>query len=88
MELMRDHYEGTEMDMTKDIGAGPYTCPYRWRPMTWKVDSVDYIHERATSTQQTGFVFVAQSRSWLPDAVGGRLGRPDHPKRQKTGHDH
>lgn len=71
MELMRDHYEGTEMDMTKDIGAGPYTCPYRWRPMTWKVDSVDYIHERATSTQQTGFVFVAQGRSWMPDPIGG-----------------
>ncbi len=71
MELMRDHYEGTKMDMTNDIGAGPFQCPYRWRPMTWKVDSVDYVHERATSTQQTGFVFVAQSRSWLPDPIGG-----------------
>lgn len=71
MELMRDHYEGTEMDMTKDIGAGPYTCPYRWRPMNWKVDSVEYINERATSTQQTGFVFVAQGRSWMPDPIGG-----------------
>jgi len=71
MELMRDHFEGTEMDMTKDIGAGPYTCPYRWRPMTWKIDSVDYIHERATSTQQTGFVFVAQGRSWMPDPIRG-----------------
>ncbi|HSN50222.1 MAG TPA: C69 family dipeptidase, partial [Bacteroidales bacterium] len=71
MELMRDHYEGTKMDMTKDIGAGPYACPYRWRPMSWKIDSVEYINERATSTQQTGFVFVAQSRSWLPDPVGG-----------------
>lgn len=71
MELMRDHYEGTKMDMTYDIGAGPFQCPYRWRPMTWKVDSVNYVHERATSTQQTGFVFVAQSRSWLPDPIGG-----------------
>ncbi len=71
MELMRDHYEGTKMDMTKDIGAGPYACPYRWRPMSWEIDSVEYINERATSTQQTGFVFVAQSRSWLPDPVGG-----------------
>lgn len=73
MNLMRDHYEGTKMDMTKDIGAGPFECPYRWRPMTWKADSVGYVHERATSTQQTGFVFVAQSRSWLPDPVGGIL---------------
>jgi dipeptidase len=71
MNLMRDHYEGTKMDMTRDIGAGPFECPYRWRPMTLKVDSVNYIQERATSTQQTGFVFVAQSRNWLPDPVGG-----------------
>jgi len=71
MELMRDHYEGTKMDMNNDIGAGPFNCPYRWRPMTWKVDGADYIHERATSTQQTGFVFVAQSRNWLPDPIGG-----------------
>ncbi len=69
--LMRDHYEGTKMDMTNDIGAGPFACPIRWRPMTWKVDSVNYVHERATSTMQTGFVFVAQSRSWLPDPIGG-----------------
>lgn len=71
MELMRDHYEGTSMDMNNDIGAGPYQNPYRWRPMTWQVDSVNYCHERATSTQQTGFVFVSQGRSWLPDPVGG-----------------
>ena len=71
MELTRDHYEGTKMDMTNDIGAGPFACPYRWRPMTWKADSVDYINERASSTQQTGFVFVAQSRSQFPDPIGG-----------------
>jgi dipeptidase len=71
MNLMRDHYENTKMDMNNDIGGGPFACPYRWRPMTFKVDSVNYIHERATSTQQTGFVFVAQSRSWLPDPIGG-----------------
>jgi dipeptidase len=73
MELMRDHYEGTKMDMNNDIGGGPFACPIRWRPMTWSVDSVNYVHERATSTMQTGFVFVAQSRSWLPDPIGGIL---------------
>jgi dipeptidase len=73
MNLMRDHYENTKMDMNNDIGAGPFGLPIRWRPMTWKVDSVGYCHERATSTQQTGFVFVAQSRSWLPDPIGGIL---------------
>ena len=71
--LMRDHYEGTELDMTKDIGAGPYQCPYRWRPLTWKVDTTSYFNERAISTQQTGFSFISQSRSWLPDYVGGVL---------------
>jgi dipeptidase len=73
MELMRDHYEGTPMDMTKDLGAGPFACPYRWRPMGFSVDGQEYVHERATSTQQTGFSFVAQSRSWMPDFAKGIL---------------
>jgi len=73
MSWMRDHFEGTELDMTKDIGAGPYDLPYRWRPLTWKVDGKEYFNERATATQQTGFSFVAQSRSWLPDPIGGIL---------------
>jgi dipeptidase len=72
-DVMRDHYEGTSMDMTKDLGAGPFACPYRWRPMHFTIDSVNYIHERATSTQQTGFSFVTQSRSWLPNPIGGIL---------------
>ncbi len=71
--MMRDYYQGTDLDMTKDIGAGPYKSIVRWRPMTWKVDGVDYFNERAISTQQTGFSFVAQSRSWLPDPIGGIL---------------
>ncbi|WP_321374110.1 C69 family dipeptidase [uncultured Draconibacterium sp.] len=73
MAMMRDHFEGTELDMTQDIGAGPYALPYRWRGLTWEVDSVEYCNERAISTQQTGFSFVAQSRSWLPDPIGGIL---------------
>ncbi len=71
MGLMRDYYQGTPMDMTRDVGAGPYLSTVRWRPMTWSVDGKNYLHERATSTQQTGFSFVAQSRNWLPDPVGG-----------------
>jgi dipeptidase len=69
--MMRNYFQGTPMDMTKDVGAGPYGSTVRWRPMEWQVDGVKYIHERAISTQQTGFSFVAQSRSWLPDPVGG-----------------
>ncbi len=71
MGLMRDYYQNTPMDMTKDVGAGPYANTVRWRPMTWQVDGKNYIHERAIATQQTGFSFVTQSRSWLPDPVGG-----------------
>jgi dipeptidase len=71
--IMRDHYEGTDYDMTKGIDAGPFGTPNRWRPITWKVDGVDYTWERPISTQQTGFSFVSQSRSWLPDPIGGVL---------------
>jgi len=69
--LMRDYYQGTALDMTKDPGAGPYNCIVRWRPLTWKVDGVEYFNERAISTQQTGFVFVAQSRPYVPSPLGG-----------------
>ena len=69
-DCMRDHYEGTKMDMTKDLGAGGHACPYRWRPMYWEVDGVEYCNERATATQQTGFWFVAQARPWAPKDMG------------------
>lgn len=71
MNLMRDHFEGTELDLTKGVGAGPFQCPYRWRPMEWELDGVTYVNDRSTATQQTGFSFVAQSRSWLPNPIGG-----------------
>ena len=70
---MRDHYEGTELDWRDDYGAGPFGSPYRWSPLTWEVDSVEYCNERPISTQQTGFSFVSQSRSWLPNEIGGVL---------------
>jgi len=71
-KVMRDHYEGTPMDMTTDIGAGGNRLPYRWRPMSFKTaDGKEYYNERAIATQQTGFWFVTQSRAELPDPVGG-----------------
>ncbi|MDD3788631.1 MAG: C69 family dipeptidase [Petrimonas sp.] len=70
---MRDHYENTDLDWRYDSGAGPYNRPYRWSPLTWEVDSVKYFNERPIATQQTGFSFVAQMRSWLPDVIGGIL---------------
>ncbi len=71
MDFMRDHLEGTELDMSQDVGAGPFHCPYRWRPMDWEVDGVAYVHERTTATQQTGFSFVAQCRGYYPAPLGG-----------------
>ncbi len=71
--MMRDHFEGTCLDMTQDIGAGPFDCPYRWRPMTYKVDGKEYTHERAIATQQTGFSFVADMNAARHDAMKGIL---------------
>ncbi len=70
-DVMRDHYEGTPMDMTTDIGAGGNALPYRWRPMGFEHEGKEYVNERAIATQQTGFWFVGQSRGWLPDEIGG-----------------
>ena len=72
-DVMRDHYEGTPMDMTQDIGAGGNALPYRWRPMGFEHEGQKYVNERAIATQQTGFWFVGQSRGWLPDVIGGVL---------------
>ena len=70
---MRDHYEGTPLDISKDFGAGPYHTPYRLSPLSFKVGDQEYFNERPISTQQSGFVFVAQMRSELPDPIGGVL---------------
>ena len=72
-DVMRDHFEGTPMDMTQDIGAGGNALPYRWRPMEFKLDGKTYTNERAIATQQTGFWMVGQARNYVPDVVGGIL---------------
>ena len=61
-DAMRDHYEGTPLDMTTDIGAGGHALPYRWRPMNFEVDGKTYVNERAIATQQSGFWMVGQAR--------------------------
>ncbi|MBN1463923.1 MAG: C69 family dipeptidase [Paludibacteraceae bacterium] len=70
MHFMRNHLEGTELDMTQDPGAGAFGVPYRWRPMTWEYEGKTYCNERATGTQQTGFSFIAELRSDLPREIG------------------
>ena len=72
-DVMRDHFEGTPMDMTQDIGAGGNAIPYRWRPMEFTVEGKTYVNERAIATQQTGFWMVGQARNYVPDVVGGIL---------------
>ena len=71
MADMRDHYEGTPLDMTVDVMAGPWSSPYRPRAKGFTSEGKQYFRERPVSTQQAGFAVVAQMRSWLPDAVGG-----------------
>ena len=68
-DAMRDHYEGTPMDMTTDIGAGGHGLPYRWRPMNFEVDGKTYVNERAIATQQTGFWMVGQARQGKTDIL-------------------
>lgn len=72
---MRDHYEGTPLSVAdgSDIGGGIWEMPYRPTPLMYKVDGKQYLNERPVSTQQTGFVFVSQMRSWLPREIGGVL---------------
>ena len=70
-DMMRDHYEGTEFDMTKGIAAGGHELPYRWRPSSFEIDGKKGYNERAIATQQTGFWFVGQCRGWLPNEIGG-----------------
>jgi dipeptidase len=72
---MRDHFEGTPFSIAdgKDMGGGIWEMPYRPTPLFFKVDGKTYFNERPTSTQQTGFTFVSQMRSWLPREIGGVL---------------
>ncbi len=76
---MRDHYEGTplaidgDLQQEGDIGGGIWQMPYRPTPLYFTVDGKKYFNERPTSTQQTGFSYVSQMRSWLPREIGGVL---------------
>ena len=70
-DMMRDHYEGTPMALTEDIGMGAWEMPYRPTPLSFEVDGKKYFNERPISTQQSACVYVSQMRSWLPNHIGG-----------------
>ena len=70
-ECMRDHYEGTPFALDNDMGGGIWDMPYRPTPLSFEVDGKKCFNERPTSTQQTGFSYVSQMRSWLPREIGG-----------------
>ncbi len=69
--LHRDHYEGTEFDMTANYASGPFNAADRWRPMKWEVNGQKYAWERPIATQQAAFVFVSEARKDIPDEIGG-----------------
>ena len=69
---MRDHFEGTPLDMTCDVTAGPWGMPVRPLPMHFSGSrGNNYYRERPIATQQSGFTMTCQMRRWLPDDVGG-----------------
>lgn len=70
---MRDHFEGTPFSLDQDLGQGDWDMPYRPTPLYFECNGKKYFNERPTSTQQTGFTYVAQLRSFLPREIGGIL---------------
>ena len=72
-QAMRDHYENTPFALDSDMGGGIWQMPYRPTPLYFTVDGKKYFNERPTSTQQTGFSYVSQMRSWMPREIGGVL---------------
>ena len=71
MNDMRDHYEGTALDMTADVSAGPWGSPYRNALTNFKSpDGTDMFRERPIGCQQSGMTMVCQMRNWMPDVTG------------------
>jgi dipeptidase len=65
-DYMRDQYEGTEFDMTKGVCAGPFGSKLRNSPLSFKVDGVEYMHERPVATQQDLFSFCCANAQLVP----------------------
>jgi len=75
IRILRDHYEGTEYDLTKGLAAGPYGTPNRFDLGTGAGTTMAQAtaggFERAISLFRTTHSYVQVSRDWMPDVVGG-----------------
>ena len=76
MQLFRDHYEGTEFDLTKGLAAGPFGCPQRYvgpYDLTQNIKDKKFegAWERPISMFYCGYVYINHLRGWLPDPIGG-----------------
>lgn len=78
LALYRDHYEGTEFDLTQGVAAGPYGDPHRFvGPYDAQQNDVSSTMqltgawERALSVHYQGYIFVTQ---WRPDAPAATRG--------------
>lgn len=78
MATYRDHYEGTEFDLTRGRAAGPFHDPTRYEenPDQGNSFNLNSYHpegawERPLSIYRCGMISVNQARGYLPDHVGG-----------------
>ena len=73
--IYRDHYEGTPYSMTEGPDSGAFGNPVRFGVKSDQKteDMVGYHWERSIATSVCSYSFVSQSRSWLPDEIGGVL---------------
>jgi dipeptidase len=76
--IHRDNYEGTEFDLTKGLAAGPFGDPNRFEGQAegiadkeGRLTPLKGEFERPLNIYRTVYTYVNQSRSWLPDAIGG-----------------
>lgn len=71
MAINRDHYEGTEFDLTKGLEAGPFGTPNRYPTPGSQNPEGSAGWERAISLFRTNFSTVVVARKDMPSWVGG-----------------
>jgi dipeptidase len=79
-KLYRDHYEGTEFDLTKGVAAGPYGDPHRFvgpydgnqNDVSDKSNMVG-AWERSISVFYQGYTWICEIRPDKPDLTKGIL---------------